>query len=299
MSYVTTTEAQDFGAAPDVTQSQLDQAGRMVDAYLKRPEGLIYEVDGTGNPVCMAGLSPSGSFMVGALSPGLNVAATLAGPVQLLQVGDVLIADRGTTTSEALVIVSLSGSNVTFRRVRYDHDGTQPLLSGLVLSEQKTTPNDRAIIRLSRTPVAVPLSGVGRYGYRHRGDIPQTDPNTLFALSVTFGGPPRWEVFDPINAAIDPRTGQVWVPAGLLMAYYAEVRLHYLAGWATAPDAIKSAVCRISNNISQYGYGVPMQAEHVDGISYTRANGGKLANGGMIDAATEELLQPYRVRPLA
>ena len=299
MSYVKIEEAVGLGASPKVTQLHLDQATGIINAYVKRPEGLLYEVDGSGNPVCMAGLAAQSSFSLAApVSPGAGVTAMLNGPVSLLQAGDSLVIDRGLTTAEVVAISSISGNTVKLQQVRNAHAAAAPLASGLVVSEQKTMPYDRSVIQLSRSPVVMLTSGAGRYGYIRRGDISRS-PDSLFALTANFGGTPVWEPFLPGTAAIDPPTGQVFVPAGFLMNRYTEAKVSYIAGYSVAPDAIKQAACRIANNIAQGGFGVPMQSERLDGISYSRASSGKLSGGGMIDTVTEDLLRPYRLRVFA
>ncbi|MBM2884095.1 hypothetical protein JFK97_06795 [Chromobacterium phragmitis] len=297
--YVQLAEAAALGAAGDVTQAHLDAATMQANAWMKRPEGLIYEVDSTGNPVCMAGLAQRASFTAPPLTPGLNVQASLGGPVAMLQVGDVLVADRGAASAEALTVAAIQGQTVTFRRVRNAHDGTQTLQYGLVLTEERSTARDRALVRLSRTKIASVLSGVGRYGYQRRGDIPTVDPNTLFALAVTFGGPPVWELFDPSQAAINAESGQVWVPMGMLMANYSDVRLHYVAGFpGSVPNDVKTAVVKIANQLAFSSDGVTLKSENFGGMQYERF-GGRLEGGGVVDQATAELLQPYKVMVMA
>lgn len=38
---------------PNATSGQIQQASLLIDAYLQRPEGMIYTVDGSGNPLAM------------------------------------------------------------------------------------------------------------------------------------------------------------------------------------------------------------------------------------------------------
>ncbi|MGC8703719.1 MAG: hypothetical protein ACP5RV_12440, partial [Thiomonas sp.] len=118
-----------------------------------------------------------------------------------------------------------------------------------------------------------------------------------------FGGPPAWEPFTPQANSIDPHTGQVWVPAGVLLAYYTEVRLHYIAGWnyASLPYQIKQACANIINNQAAL-QGIPgsIQKAQTGAASLTRFAG---ANGQIpsaaIDPDTAALLQPYRARVFA
>ena len=94
------------------------------------------------------------------------------------------------------------------------------------------------------------LSGVGRYAYGRRGD--HADYNmeqfNLLAAVSKFGGPPVWELFqNTYPSGWDAQTGQLWVPAGIMLAYYSEVKLRYIAGFPAnaIPAQIKAAVVQI------------------------------------------------------
>jgi hypothetical protein len=73
------------------------------------------------------------------------------------------------------------------------------------------------------------------------------DEFNLLASLTAFGGPPAWEFFPLQSTGIDPETGQVWVPAGVMLAYYSEVNLWYVAGYAQGniPDAVKFACAQL------------------------------------------------------
>ena len=93
------------------------------------------------------------------------------------------------------------------------------------------------------------VGGSGRYGYGRRGDAGNynvDDFNLLAALSK-FGGPPAWEIWDAANSGIDPHTGQLWIPAGVMLAYYSEVKVRYVAGFSTSnvPESVKMACAQL------------------------------------------------------
>lgn len=255
-AYLTLSDAQQYGL-PSVTSGQIASASALIDAYLKRPEGLIWVPDSTGQPAYMAGMSPDYSFTLqSAIQPGNNVAVSLSGPAMMLQVGDILVLDQGSAgLTEACTIATTSGPSgniaITLQTVTNAHSSGASVLHGLVIEEQKYMPKNRPITMLSRTPVLRVLSGVGRYGYGRRGDgaddYNMQQFNLLAALSK-FGGPPYWELFQSaFSQNWDPNTGQLWIPAGVMLAYYSEVKVRYVAGFPAGglPASVKSACAQI------------------------------------------------------
>jgi hypothetical protein len=256
-------QPQDYGAYGiwDEQPGRVQQASILLDnAWLRRPEGLIWVADGAGQPCWMQALSPDFSLAsVGAIAPGQNVAVQVTGPLLMLQVGDVLVLDRmNTSISEACVIASIAGQlpgalTATLKQVLFSHAENCTMESGLVMSEQKVLAKDRPITFMSRVPLVRVISGTGRYGYGRRGDAGNynvDDFNLLAALSK-FGGPPAWEIWDPANCGIDPATGQVWIPAGVMLAYYSEVKVRYVAGftYANLPPGVKLACAQLVSAI--------------------------------------------------
>ncbi len=252
-------QAQDyatFGVA-NTTAPQVHQASAMLDsAYLRRPEGLIWAPDGAGQPSWMQALSAEFSLAsVGAIVPGANVVVQVTGPLLMLQVGDVLILDRANpAAAEACIVVSITGTppgqlSLTLRNVMFSHGANCTMESGLVITEQKYMPKDRPLTILSRTPVVRVIGGTGRYGYGRRGDAGNynvDDFNLLAALSK-FGGPPAWEIWDPATCGVDRATGQIWIPAGIMIAYYSETKIRYISGftYANLPDGVKLGTAQL------------------------------------------------------
>ena len=109
------------------------------------------------------------------------------------------------------------------------------------------------------------LSGIlacsGRYGYVRR-DMSQTYPdlNALINpqnLISLFGGPPPWIPVDLTNLDYDPRTGEIWIPAGLQLQRYSEIILTYNSGYDPRymPRQIKLACAAITKNLMAKGAG--------------------------------------------
>ncbi|MDE2101962.1 MAG: hypothetical protein KGL39_32245 [Patescibacteria group bacterium] len=301
-SYLTLADAPAYGLNT-VSQVQINGASALIDAYLRRPEGLLWTPDAAGQPCYMTGAEPDYSLtLTGSIAPGSNVPVTFAsGPYQILQVGDQLVLEYGVTANaSALEVVTLAtvplpgnSAGFTFQSVSYAHSAGAIAAHGLVIEEQKYMPKSRPITMMSRTPLVRVLSGVGRYGYGRRGegaDYNMEQFNLLAALSK-FGGPPYWELFQPAYAQNwDPNTGQLWVPAGVMLAYYSEVKVRYVAGFSTLPAAVEAACVQIIQ---------AMQANPVLGdIKGLKAGDTAIqyAASSVMSADVKAMLSPYAVR---
>lgn len=252
----------DYGLGADTTRGQVRSASILIDAYLKRKEGLVWLPDAAGNPGWMEALVPAITLNAGAaIAPGLSVQVPVTGGIAGLSVGEALILDRlNPEIAEVVVVVSTTGSVITLQSVAFEHPGPCTLDLGCTIKQHKFMPQGRPITNLAYTPVTRLLSGQGRYGYGRRGDASryQVDDYNLLASLSHFGGPPAWEFFPLENTGIDPQSGQLWVPAGVMLAYYSEVNIWYVAGYAQAnlPDAIRMACAQIMQaqiNLPQMG----------------------------------------------
>ena len=296
--YLDSDEYRLYGVSKNTTEGQVVQASLLVDTYLRRPEGLEYVPDTNGNPLYMAGLTATQTFRVPAgFGPGSMVTVTMTGPLGTLSHGGVLVVNKGAATAETLVIWSIQNNLVTFMRVLNTHTGTEPLDYGLTILETKQLPSNRPLMMLTRNPIVALLQGQGRYGYGRRGGNNNYTLNefNLLAVMTQFGGPPVWENIVLTFSDWNPETGQVWVPAGIMLAYYSEVRMWYLAGWthANIPPAIKQAVANVITSQKQS----PMSGNT------------KLLKAGdttierfmdtVLDADTRLMLEPYRTRNFA
>lgn len=243
------------------SNAQVVQASALIDAYLQRPEGLIWSPDSQGMPCDMAALSPSLSFtLAGDIAPGSNVVVSLSGPVNALQVGDVLVLDRANPSlKEACVVASTTGPNnalqITLSSVTNAHAAAATADLGLVIEEQKYLPAERPITSVSRAPLLRIVAGVGRYGYARQGEAQNynMDQFNLLAAVSRFGGPPAWEIFNPLMGGFDIQTGQVWIPAGVMLAYYTEVKLRYVAGfqYSNLPSSVKMACAQLIQALAE------------------------------------------------
>ncbi len=105
------------------------------------------------------------------------------------------------------------------------------------------------------------VSASGRYGYARRGQQ-QVYPDLNYAANVLqiasfFGGPPQFTPIDITSIDFDPRTGELWLPAGLYLSQYTEVLLTYNAGFdpLRLPPAIQHATASLVRNLLSRGGG--------------------------------------------
>ncbi len=293
-SYLASGEYATYGAPAATTAAQVTQASVLIDAYLRRPEGLVWGADSASNPCFMQAMVPFGTFAIaGGLAPGVNVAATVSGPLATIQPGSVIIAEKATPANlEALVVSSITGNQIVFEAVTKNHAAEATYNSGLTIFETRQLPSNRPLALLSKNPIVRIVSIRGRCGYRRRGAGSMPDDNNLLSAVSMFGGAPVWEAVNVANVDINQETGQIWVPSGMLMANYTEVRVSYIAGFPTTgvPDAIKLATANI-----------------IDAQAKTPLNGNiKLMKAGdtqmerfidsVLDSSVRQMLSTYRAR---
>jgi hypothetical protein len=293
-AYLQPSEYASYGIS-DSTSAQVAGATRLVDTYLVRPEGLLWSPDANGMAAYMTNKEPTLSFPIPATTnPGANVAVAIPnaqfGPQNI---GEVVILDRlNPSLTEACVVTATGGNTLTLSSVQFAHAATATMDFGLTLFEELPVPSRRTTVRLSRTPVAQLLSGFGRYGYGRRSQqFAGPDVNTnLLAYVGAFGGPPMWTQFPISETDMNLNTGEVWIPPGLLLAYFSDVRLHYVAGWSQTnlPGNVKQAAA----NIVRSAIDNPISGN----IKMLKAGDATIQrfSATALDDDTKSLLQPYR-----
>lgn len=302
-TYLTTDDLDAYGLA-GTAAGQIAQASALVDAYLQRAEGLVWAPDFQGMPCDMAALEPTMTLQLTAdIAPGVNVRAAVSGPVSAVQPGDVLVLDRATeNVKEACVVASVpqpgeTPNFVVLKQVRAAHTTGATLAMGLVIEEQRYVPDGRPIVTVSRAPLVRLVGGVGRYSYGRRGDSSNwnMEPFNLLAAVSKFGGPPAWEAFDVANAGMDAGTGQVWIPAGVMLAYYSEVKLRYVAGFQASciPPAVKTACAALVAALKD--------RPQMGNVKSYRAGDTQVESfaASALDDDTKLMLAPYRARMFA
>lgn len=296
--YLTFEEYAAYGLKATTDAASVRNACALIDAYLGRPEGLVWQPDARGTPAYMAAPAPRLTLTtLGALAPSVNVAVPYTGALlDNNSVGETLVLDRTSDdpyVAETCVIQAVAPGSVTLTSVLFPHSSGCAMDMGLTIMEERELPNDRSIARVSRTPVLRLVSGAGRYGYGRRSD--QTQGNfqefNLLAVVSSFGGPPLWVPWDVANASVSNMSGEVWVPSGVLLAYYTDVRMWYVAGFSqeNIPDPVKQATASVTQAVLSTGLGPNIRSRNVrDGTVVSKFE------NNMIDANSREVLAPYK-----
>jgi hypothetical protein len=296
--YLQSSDYANYGV-PNATAQQASQASIIIDGFLQRSEGLIYTVDSNSNPCFMTAKAPSYTLSsVGSVSPGLAVSVTVTGSFANVQVGDWVILDRTNTglTEGCIVQVAptLTNNVMVLQSVQRSHMAGTNIDFGLSIFEERKMPTGRPLTTLSRWPIANLVSGRGRYGYGRRGQSNTylVDEYNLLAAVSNFGGPPYWELFNVSQASVDINTGNIWIPAGVLIAYYTDINVWYVAGYTyqNLPEVIKQACANLINNLVN----VPVYGN----IKSLKAGDTSIDwfNSSSIDETTKSMLMPYRNR---
>lgn len=274
-------------------------ASTIVDAHLKRPEGLVYTADNNGNPCAMRAATPSFTYTLGgAIAAGTNVVATVTPPtVRPDMVGEVLVIDfTAPNIVEACTVVSTSGNNqVTLGTVQFAHAIGAKADVGRVVSEDRNPPAKRSIVRVAKWPIVSVLSLLGRYAYGRRSDQVGGlyQEMNLLASVQAFGGPPQWSPISIAQASWSDSTGEIWVPSGMLMAYYSDVRVKYVTGFPTPPDPVVRATAKIANDLNSTA-GIAGQIKTIS-AGDTRI---EKFSASTIDDSVRDMLEPFRARTM-
>lgn len=295
--YIQPGEYPDYGLPAATTVAQVRAASALLDAYLGRPEGLIWAPDWAGMPCYMVAAPASFSFVsLGAIAPGANVAVAIANGVNLTdKIGEAVILDRANAgLTEACAIVGASPGSITLGNVAKSHASSCTLELGLTINEERALPAKRSITRVAARPIVRLIAGAGRFGYGRRGDQQSNlygDVN-LLAMMAAFGGPPAWVPFDVGQANISSTSGEIWVPPGLMYgAYFTEARVSYIAGFAQAalPGIVKSATALGVNASANF-------PEITGNIKMARAGDTAVERfrDSVLDADTRQQLAPFK-----
>jgi hypothetical protein len=168
---------------------------------------------------------------------------------------------------------------------------------GLTIFQELPIPAKRSTVRLSRPPVVRILSGFGRYAVGRRSQqFAGLDMTiNLLGIAAAFGGPPAWAQFPADQADVNVQTGEVWIPPGLLLAHFSDVRLRYVAGWPkeSIPGDIKLAVAGIVRAAIDSPFGGNLKVMKAGDATLERFAATSL------DADTKALLQPYKALLMA
>lgn len=300
-NYIQPSEFGAFGLL-GVPERHVERASAIVDVLLKRPEGLMWAPDYAGWPCYMARLQPRMSITVNATIPaGTAIQVSVPGMLDNDSdslVGEVVILDRANPSLvEACVIQSATPGTASLYVVQNTHTAPVTLDFGLAITEERSLPNQRSVTRVAKWPVGRLHSGVGRYGYGRRSDqmLGYFDDVNLLSMFMSFGGPPKWEFFETQASSINHETGEIWVPAGVLLAYFTDVKLRYVAGWqmTAIPQPVKEATAVIALAVQNQQLPGNILSYKAGDTSITRAI------MSILDDDTIRLLLPFKAYQFA
>lgn len=294
-------EPDDYAAygVPNATAQQVSFASTTINGYLRRREGLLWSPDANGEACYMNAMTPQ-VVLVNAdpISPGQNVNVTVTGVVNaanIIQIGFVLILERtNSAATEACIVTSITGNVVQLANVQFAHDAGINMEYGLTLYESKVMPPGRPITTLAQWPLQKIMAAQGRYGYPRRGDTATSSVNTFNMLAVftQFGGPPLWEGIDQTRVGFNPDTAQVWAPAGIMLAYFTDIRFSYIAGYtySSLPADVKQACANIINAAAEFPVNGAVKNQRAGDTAIERFAASNF------DDDTKTLLNPYKAR---
>jgi hypothetical protein len=142
----------------------------------------------------------------------------------------------------------------------------------------------RNSVRLSHLPVMSLTSARGRFA-RPRRDESQSN-ELVVAISGAFALPGSWADLDIAQFDLDPRTGEVSLPAHPLGLTYNEAEIVYQAGLSTISDDVKTGCAQVVKN---------MAAVPAMNLKSTRVDKLKIEyySDALIDESVRALLAPY------
>jgi hypothetical protein len=140
------------------------------------------------------------------------------------------------------------------------------------------------------------ISASGRYGYT-RQDQTMGYPDLLSVINplnlvTVYGGPAPWVAIDVTNTDYDPKTGEVWIPAGLQLGRYSEVLMTYNSGWhpLQMPYHIKLITAALTKNLLAKGDGTT----GLKNISMTKSGTNASFQEMVLDPTLDRMLAPFR-----
>lgn len=302
--YVAPVEYEALNMPAGTTPADVRAASTTIDSFLDRPEGLVWVPDVDGNPTYMLALEPTRTIALQSdIAPGTNVNVDLRANTEMNEIiGEIVVIDRGTAAMEACRVKAVAGTAIVLAKVLRNHSAGAKVEFGLTIRERRNLPAKRAVVRVSRSPMARLMSGTGRYGYGRRTDqiAGQVFEPNLISTIQAFGGPPAWVPWEPSSGDVNLDAGEVWVPAGMMLAYFSEVRMWYCAGWpgsadqnerTTVPYPVKRAVASLLSAAAAF----PEMSGNIKSLKAGDTAVTRFRDS-VLDADTKRTLQAYKAR---
>lgn len=256
-AYLSADDYETYGLATTTADADVVTASALLNAYLGRPEGLIWTADADGRPVCMAAKAPTLTLKcISAVALGRGVQVNLPYTIDHSYVGEVVILDRASEVlREACVVTAIDGDCITLASVRYNHAADVTLETGLLIRERLTFGFAKAAAFLSRTPVTCILSICTRRDARDRRGPALSDANHLahggndygqgcVAELVSMTNPAAVSFIAPGDYVLNPASGEL---ALHVLSRNLDTRVSYLSGFPEGglPDFVKIACAQI------------------------------------------------------
>ena len=157
------------------------------------------------------------------------------------------------------------------------------------LAPQETTErmritSGRNSVQVSHLPVIALTTARGRFARPRRDEAQSND--LVIAISGAFGLPGTWTDLDATSFDLDPRTGEVSLPAHPLGLSYNEVEITYQSGLATIGDDVKTACAQIVKNIAALP-AMNLKSSRIDKLKI------EYFSDSLLDDSVRSLLAPY------
>lgn len=136
----------------------------------------------------------------------------------------------------------------------------------------------------------------GRYGYGRQSYGAAYPDGGAFINPLTFlavcGGPVPWVPIDVSQIDFDPLTGELWIPAGLLLGQYSEVLLTYNSGFnpLRMPRMVKQVCAILIKNALASGNATTF----LTGMSLAKSGTNYTFGPSILDPVLSTALTPYR-----
>lgn len=154
--------------------------------------------------------------------------------------------------------------------------------------ERHQLPAGRNVTILDVRPIIQLIEVRGRQNYASRDRVGLSSISSELALLSGIGAVPQWVTIDVSLVSVNPRTGELWVPTGIIP--YSEIEVTYLAGYQQIPDQALDALAMVIDWTRFKGY---------EGLqSYGTGKVSRSTGESFLSESTRAKLTPYRVVPL-
>ncbi len=127
--YLEAADYANFGVPTTVSNALVQEASTIIDGFLERPEGLLYAVDGSGNPASMVN---TGQPIVESLQVPINGREVVPSRSQLAAVISIFAMAKGVPFMEPVVIVPVTSSGSGYVNPLAQNSGSAYIQNGRI-----------------------------------------------------------------------------------------------------------------------------------------------------------------------